>query len=62
MELDPMAAREFRHFGHLVRNAQLACGRSIPVHFARVVAERLELDIFMPPMESPAMPGCASSS
>jgi DNA-binding transcriptional LysR family regulator len=28
---------------------------SIPVHFARLVAERLELDIFMPPMESPAM-------
>lgn len=28
---------------------------SIPVHFARQVAERLELDIFMPPMESPAM-------
>ncbi|MDG4885536.1 LysR family transcriptional regulator [Mesorhizobium sp. WSM4884] len=28
---------------------------SIPVHFARLVAEHLELDIFMPPMESPAM-------
>ena len=28
---------------------------SIPVHFARLVAERLELDIYMPPMESPAM-------
>lgn len=28
---------------------------SIPVHFAHLVAERLELDIFMPPMESPAM-------
>jgi hypothetical protein len=28
---------------------------SIPIHFARLVAERLELDIFMPPMESPAM-------
>ncbi|CDX24203.1 putative transcriptional regulator protein, LysR family [Mesorhizobium sp. ORS 3324] len=28
---------------------------SIPVHFARLAAEHLELDIFMPPMESPAM-------
>ncbi|WP_376705295.1 hypothetical protein RQ479_12400 [Mesorhizobium sp. ISC25] len=28
---------------------------SIPVHFARLAAERLELDTFMPPMESPAM-------
>ncbi|WP_353643129.1 LysR substrate-binding domain-containing protein [Mesorhizobium sp. WSM2239] len=28
---------------------------SIPVHFAHLVADRLELDIFMPPMESPAM-------
>ena len=28
---------------------------SIPVHLARLVAERLDLDVFMPPMESPAM-------
>lgn len=28
---------------------------SIPVHFARQVTEALELDVFMPPMESPAM-------
>jgi len=28
---------------------------SIPVHFARLVAERLDLDIYSPPMESPAM-------
>lgn len=28
---------------------------SIPVHLARLLAERLELDTFMPPMESPAM-------
>lgn len=28
---------------------------NIPVHLARLVAERLDLDVFMPPMESPAM-------
>ncbi|WP_245487648.1 LysR substrate-binding domain-containing protein [Mesorhizobium sp. M4A.F.Ca.ET.022.05.2.1] len=28
---------------------------SIPAHFARLVAERLDLDIFIPPMEPPAM-------
>ncbi|MDX8450328.1 hypothetical protein [Mesorhizobium captivum] len=28
---------------------------SIPVHFARRVADHLKLDIFMPPMETPAM-------
>jgi DNA-binding transcriptional LysR family regulator len=28
---------------------------SIPVHFARLIADRFELEIFMPPMESPAM-------
>jgi len=28
---------------------------SVPVHFAHLVAELLELDTFMPPMESPAM-------
>lgn len=28
---------------------------SIPVHFAQLVADRLELDVFMPPMPSPAM-------
>lgn len=28
---------------------------SIPVHFARLVAERLDLDIYLPPFESPSM-------
>ena len=28
---------------------------SIPVHFARLLAERLDLEIFMPPIESPRM-------
>ncbi|RUW80180.1 hypothetical protein [Mesorhizobium sp. M2A.F.Ca.ET.067.02.1.1] len=28
---------------------------SIPIHFARLVADHLYLDVFMPPMESPTM-------